>query len=84
MPGSLDDIDCGKASGSGSTVNIPSNKIVTLLPPLSESLPNLPPIEYATVRPEHNQTQVTILSNGLKVASENRFGQFCTVGGNFE
>lgn len=35
---------------------------------------------YAVAKPEHNQTQVTTLSNGLRVASENRFGQFCTVG----
>ena len=29
------------------------------------------------------QTQVTVLENGLKVASEKKFGNFCTVGGTF-
>lgn len=37
-------------------------------------------VQYATIRPEQEETRVTTLSNGLRVASENRFGQFCTVG----
>lgn len=41
---------------------------------------DLPLVEYAKLRKEENETQVTTLSNGLRVASENRFGQFCTVG----
>lgn len=73
-------VDTGKASGGGSTINIPSNDIVTELPPLSDPLPNLPPVTYAVAKPEYNQTQVTTLPSGLKIASENRFGQFCTVG----
>lgn len=72
--------DSGKASAGGSTVNVPSNEIVTPLPPLTDSLPNLPILKYATVQTEQNTTQVTTLSNGLRVASERRFGQFCTVG----
>ncbi|GLH08524.1 Mitochondrial-processing peptidase subunit alpha [Gryllus bimaculatus] len=48
--------------------------------PLSEPLPGLPAPLYASLKEEHHTTQVTTLSNGLKVASENRFGQFCTVG----
>lgn len=32
------------------------------------------------MRPEQEETKVTTLSNGLRVASENRFGQFCTIG----
>lgn len=71
----------GRASGNGSTVNVPSKKIVTPLPPLIEPIRDLPPVQYATVRPELSQTQVTTLSNGLRVASEKRFGQFCTIGG---
>ena len=27
-----------------------------------------------------SQFQVTVLDNGLRVASENKFGEFCTVG----
>jgi mitochondrial-processing peptidase subunit alpha len=40
----------------------------------------LPEVEYAKVRKEPEETRVTTLSNGLRVASENRFGQFCTIG----
>ncbi|CRK87270.1 CLUMA_CG001072, isoform A [Clunio marinus] len=71
----------GRASSTkGSSVNTPSKEIVTPFPPLTEPLKDLPPIQYATVRPEQEETHVTTLSNGLRVASENRFGQFCTVG----
>lgn len=73
----------GKASVAGaSTVNVPSQQIVTQLPPLTKPLADMPVLKYATVEPEHsNATQVTVLPNGLRVASERRFGQFCTVGG---
>lgn len=54
--------------------------VVTPFPPLTKPIPNLPKAIYATVKEEHRTTKVTVLSNGLKVASENRFGQFCTVG----
>jgi processing peptidase subunit alpha len=47
-------------------------------------LPGLPTPVYATLKDEHHITQVTTLKNGLQVASENRFGQFCTVGGKYE
>ncbi|XP_077298628.1 mitochondrial-processing peptidase subunit alpha [Arctopsyche grandis] len=63
-----------------STVNIPSTEIVTPLPPLTEPMPGLPTPIYSTSKFEGNTTEVTTLSNGLKVASEKRFGQFCTVG----
>lgn len=53
---------------------------VTSLPPLTEPVPNLPKPIYSTAKEEHQTTQVTVLSNGLRVASENRFGQFCTIG----
>ncbi|KAG6447612.1 hypothetical protein O3G_MSEX005054 [Manduca sexta] len=53
---------------------------VTPLPPLSEPMPNLPPVVYSTVKSEESVTEVTTLSNGLKVASEKKFGQFCTAG----
>lgn len=50
-------------------------------PPLTHPLPGLPTPIYATSKDKHHFTQVTTLSNGLQVASENRFGQFCTIGG---
>lgn len=56
-------------------------KTVTAFPPLSEPIPNLPKAVYSTAKEEHQTTQITVLPNGLKVASENRFGQFCTIGG---
>nr|CAD7590828.1 unnamed protein product [Timema genevievae] len=49
-------------------------------PPLTQPLPGIPPPVYASLKDEHHTTQVTTLSNGLRVASENRFGQFCTIG----
>lgn len=55
-------------------------KIVTPFPPLTESVPDLPTPIYSTIKEEDQATQITVLSNGLKVASENRFGQFCTIG----
>ncbi|XP_018322228.1 mitochondrial-processing peptidase subunit alpha [Agrilus planipennis] len=58
----------------------PDKKPVTKLPPLSKPVEGLPRIRYATLKEEHQKTQITVLSNGLTVASENRFGEFCTVG----
>lgn len=55
-------------------------KSVTSFPPLTESIPNLPKPIYSTTKEEHQVTKITVLPNGLKVASENRFGQFCTIG----
>ncbi|VVC91782.1 unnamed protein product [Leptidea sinapis] len=53
---------------------------VTPLPPLSEPIPNLPPVIYSKPKSEDATTEVTTLSNGLRVASEKKFGQFCTAG----
>lgn len=61
-------------------VNEPSKDIVTNLPPLTKPLNNMPEVEYAKPLADSNVTQVTVLPNGLRVASEPRFGQFCTVG----
>ncbi|EZA48849.1 hypothetical protein DMN91_004883 [Ooceraea biroi] len=55
-------------------------KTVRSFPPLTESIPDLPRAVYSSAKEEHQTTQITVLSNGLKVASENRFGQFCTIG----
>ncbi|XP_078406339.1 mitochondrial-processing peptidase subunit alpha [Cetorhinus maximus] len=49
--------------------------------PLSSPLPSLPKPIFATVS-GHNkyETRITVLENGLRVASQDKFGQFCTVG----
>ncbi|KAK3926471.1 Mitochondrial-processing peptidase subunit alpha [Frankliniella fusca] len=49
-------------------------------PPLSEPLPGVPTPNYATVKNHNSETKYTVLPNGLRIASETRFGQFCTVG----
>ncbi|XP_026843515.1 mitochondrial-processing peptidase subunit alpha-like [Drosophila persimilis] len=61
-----------------SRVNMPS--IVTHLPRQKEPLPNVPEAEYAAPMAESAATRVTTLENGLRIASEPRCGQFCTVG----
>lgn len=62
-------------------MNVPSNEIVTPQPPLNEPLKDLAPVSFATSQPGSAQTRITTLSNGLRVASEDRFGQFCSIGG---
>lgn len=49
--------------------------------PLSDPLPGLPKPIFASADSGSHETKVTVLENGLRVASENRFGKFCTVGG---
>lgn len=44
-------------------------------------MPNLPPVVYSTTKAEDSATEITTLENGLKVASEKKFGHFCTIGG---
>lgn len=70
---------CNFATNNGPT-KLTRNTIITPFPPLTKPVPNLPKAIYATAKEEHQVTKVTVLSNGLKVASENRFGQFCTIG----
>lgn len=49
--------------------------------PLSTPLPHLPIPTYATVDGhDKHETRITVLENGLRVASQDKFGQFCTVG----
>ncbi|KAH8284558.1 hypothetical protein KR018_004298 [Drosophila ironensis] len=69
-----------RSTDGPATVNTPSKEIVTHLPPLTEPLPNLPEAIYAAPLAESAVTKVTTLSNGLRIASEPRYGQFCTVG----
>ncbi|CAL1544137.1 unnamed protein product [Lymnaea stagnalis] len=47
---------------------------------LTQKLPGLPTPQYATASVHAYDTHVTTLDNGLRIASENKFGQFCTVG----
>lgn len=58
-----------------------ADQIVTPYPPLSQPLANLPAVEYAKPTIGPRETRITTLPNGLRVASESRFGQFCTIGG---
>ena len=57
------------------------------IPPLNEPLPNMPApppdmVCGADWQNRHDHvTHVTTLDNGIKVASEDSFGQFSTVGG---
>lgn len=48
--------------------------------PLSQALPGSPKVIYASADQRTHDAQVTTLSNGLKVASINKFGEFCTIG----
>lgn len=49
--------------------------------PLTQPVSWIPTPTYVSNISGHQQeTQVTVLDNGLKVASETKFGQFCTVG----
>jgi len=47
---------------------------------LSKPLPGLAPATYVSSSKLAEETQITVLENGIRVASEKRFGQFCTVG----
>lgn len=69
------------SSQSTTSESLSIGSIANRFPPLTEPVPNLPQPIYATVKSEDHITQITTLDNGLKVASENRFGQFCTIGG---
>lgn len=57
-----------------------ATKPVTSFPPLSKPLPGLPTPIYSTAKRENQETKITTLPNGLKVATEDYFGQFCTIG----
>ncbi|XP_047686584.1 mitochondrial-processing peptidase subunit alpha isoform X1 [Prionailurus viverrinus] len=49
--------------------------------PLSSPFPGVPQPVFATAGGQEKfETKVTTLDNGLRVASQNKFGQFCTVG----
>ncbi|XP_071492261.1 mitochondrial-processing peptidase subunit alpha-like isoform X1 [Diadema antillarum] len=48
--------------------------------PLTQPLPGIASPVYAVVTNDVSDTHITTLANGLRVASMNKFGQFCTVG----
>lgn len=58
-----------------------SDQIVTPYPALTQPLDGLPLVQYAQPPKTPRETKITTLPNGLRVASEQRFGQFCTIGG---
>ncbi|KAI1280481.1 Mitochondrial-processing peptidase subunit alpha [Halotydeus destructor] len=47
---------------------------------VENSVIRIPTPVYASNKKEEHETKVTTLKNGLKVASQSKFGQFCTVG----
>ncbi|XP_065156191.1 mitochondrial-processing peptidase subunit alpha-like [Atheta coriaria] len=53
---------------------------VTDMPPMNQPVPGLPEPVYSDYKESSQKTQITTLANGLRIASENRFGEFCTVG----
>ncbi|GFG30732.1 hypothetical protein Cfor_07782 [Coptotermes formosanus] len=71
---------CSSTSPNPKSIQAPIENKSSTQPPLTHPLPGLPTPVYATLKDEHHITQITTLKNGLQVASENRFGQFCTVG----
>ena len=62
---------CSSQQGQGDVIGVS----------LAEKLPGLPAAKYAQATSHSYDTHVTTLDNGLRIASENKFGQFCTVGG---
>ena len=73
----------GGGEGKGPDPRPPAKDVDPIQNSLSQPLPNTPTATHT--RPPKtsssmSNTKVTTLSNGLKVASESRFGQFCTVG----
>lgn len=57
-----------------------SNKDICNVP-LTQPIPGLPKIIYPEPTASRNaETKVTVMKNGLKVASEKKFGQYCIAG----
>ncbi|KAG0714224.1 Mitochondrial-processing peptidase subunit alpha [Chionoecetes opilio] len=64
---------------SGGEAGSHAKPLITKVP-LSEPVAWLPKPIYASSSGISNETKVTTLENGLRVASEPKFGNFCTVG----
>ncbi|CAF0816674.1 unnamed protein product [Rotaria sordida] len=69
--------DISRTTGLGRDSTFP---IVYNFPALSKSPSGLPPVKYAIPEANRYETNVTTLDNGLRVASEKLFGDFCTIG----
>ncbi|KAK6641341.1 hypothetical protein RUM44_013050 [Polyplax serrata] len=71
-----------KSTNGANATNVPVERPPSNLyqPSLAEPLPGIPKTVFTTAKEEHYKTQVTTLPNGLRVASEMKMGQFCTVG----
>ena len=67
-----------RLSSSNTPSDIERRKVASAS--LTEPLSDLPKAVYIQRPKIEAKTQVTTLDNGLRVASEPRFGQFCTVG----
>nr|XP_042898571.1 mitochondrial-processing peptidase subunit alpha isoform X2 [Parasteatoda tepidariorum] len=61
-------------------IGVPAARLSSWRVPLSETLPTAPKPIYASSKNYNSETKVSTLSNGLRVASQNKFGQSCTVG----
>ncbi|CAL4079408.1 unnamed protein product, partial [Meganyctiphanes norvegica] len=68
-----------EAENEGSGIDPSALPPITKVP-LNEEVPWIPKPVYANPSEICNTTRVSILENGLKVASEPKFGNFCTVG----
>ncbi|KAG8225571.1 hypothetical protein J437_LFUL002088 [Ladona fulva] len=79
-PSGVDRKGAASLAAEARTAREQEEKTTKYMPPLSEPLPGLPKVVYASSQQECHETKVTTLKNGLRVASENRFGQFCTIG----
>ncbi|XP_065572903.1 mitochondrial-processing peptidase subunit alpha-like [Artemia franciscana] len=62
------------------TSDIKLNSDLCLKTSLSEPVVGLPPAIFSTPDSSASESRITTLSNGLRVASEKQFGNFCTVG----
>jgi len=71
-------ISCRRQSTSGTAQTQPSLNIKDIS--LADPLPGLPLATFIKPSITSTNTKVTTLENGIRVASEAKFGQFCTVG----
>ena len=73
-------LQIGSFRQKSSEVPVSPNIITTSPNCLSKPLPGLPTPVYVSTAKSSDDTQITTLDNGIRVASEKKFGQFCTVG----